>query len=123
MDDQFSTALEKAEQFVYNVTYYQDSDEWVKLGIPRVFTIQSFLIGEDKPFNLSKIYIPRYELNMDNLQAAGRIDASFAFEQFEIIKTEKRLIKPITQKRGDDAGEQVGALTVDENPFTAEIQV
>ena len=121
LDDRYSTALEKAKEFVRIVTHWEDG-ETAQQKVKRVFRIKSFLIGVDRAFNFSTIKIPDYNLDMSN-QMEGRIDASFRFEQFEIFQDEFKSRRPITGRTGDDAGAQINDLTVDDNPFTAGIEV
>lgn len=121
LDDKYSTALQKAKEFVRQVTFWEDGENGEIVGLKRVFKIKSFLIGIDRAFNFETIKILDYSLDMSN-QMAGRIDASFQFEQFSVYKDEFNPRRPLTGQVGDDAGNQINDLTTDENPVLETIE-
>lgn len=128
LDDDYSTALEKSNEFVKIVTHWQDGEASKvvskKLGsdkpFPQIFLMESFLIGEGRPFNFKNgqlyVYIPDYKLTMANSGIEGRIDAAFQFEQFNIFY-DKESAKPKTEKIGNDAGDAIGGTDSIENPM------
>lgn len=118
LDDAWSTALQKAREFVRIMTYYEDGQDSLK-DLKRVFRIESFLVGADRPFNFSSIKIIDFGVD-ENIGIEGRLDASFSFRQFEIFKGEAFVRKPESTPNKSDSGENVLALTVDKNPLVDE---
>ncbi len=118
LDDDWSTALQKAREFVRIMTFYQDGPEAIK-KLKRVFRIESFLVGADRPFNFSTIKIIGHGINMDN-SIEGRLDAQFTFEQFEIFKGEAQVREPESFPNKSDSGVNVNELTIDDNPVVGE---
>jgi len=108
LDDLFSTALQKSREFIRIVNFAgpnSDANSAIK-SFPRVFKIESFLIGLDRPYNFETIKIPKYSTVMSNRQE-GRIDAAFQFEQFDVFivkdaagnRIEQTIRKPDTEKK------------------------
>ena len=124
LDDDYSTSFEKAKEFVSILTSWEEGmlSEQNGQKIKRVFMINSYLIGAGKPFNFSAIKIKEYNIDQGN-RIAGRLDASFTFEQFEIFKGEFEPRKPLTEPNEADAGKQIDELETLENPVLAGIAV
>lgn len=118
LDDMWSTALQKAREFVRIMTYYQDGPDNIK-DLKRVFRIESFLVGADRPFNFSSIKIIDFGVD-ENIGIEGRLDASFAFRQFEIFKGEAFVRTPESVANKSDSGVNVNELTIDFNPLVDE---
>lgn len=95
LDDFYSSAKDKAIEFINIVT---DWEGGVGTGIPRVFFINSFLTGSEFSHggNFTRVKIIDYALNMPISGNEGQIDATFQFEQFEILESEDKIKKPLT---------------------------
>lgn len=119
LDDQYSSALQKCREFARIMTYFVDSKD----KAAHVVTIESFLIGADRPFNFSTILIPSFGVDMDN-QMEGALSASFDFEQYEIFEGEAKFREPGTKPNRTGGDVNINNLSVDFNPvLDAELQV
>jgi len=119
LDDQYSSALQKCREFARIMTYYEDSDKKAK----HVVTIESFLIGADRPFNFSTIIIPSFGVDMDN-QTEGALSASFDFQQYEIFEGEAKFREPGTKPNRTGGDVNINNLSVDFNPvLDSELEV
>lgn len=119
LDDQYSSALQKCREFARIMTYYVDQKD----KAAHVVTIESFLIGADRPFNFSTILIPSFGVDMDN-QMEGALSASFDFEQYEIFEGEAKFREPGTKPNRTGGDVNINNLSVDFNPvLDAELQV
>jgi hypothetical protein len=114
-DDEWSTAIQKAREFVRIMTYYQDGPENIR-NLKRVFRLESFLVGADRPFNFSTIKITDYNVD-ENVGIEGRLDAGFTFSQFEVFKGEAFVREPESTPNKSDSGVNVNELTIDFNPM------
>lgn len=122
LDDDWSTAIQKAREFIRIITYYQDGVDDLK-NLKRVFKIESFLVGADRPFNFSTIKINDYNINMDN-QIEGALVADFQFVQFEVVPSEAIKREPESVPNKSDSGTNINELTIDHNPIVdEEIQI
>lgn len=122
LDDDFSTAIAKAREFVRIVTHWQDGDR-VAEGVPRVFKISSLLIGsENAPFNFQYIKIPDYRVAMTTGRE-GALTAFFIFEQFDIFKQEAKTTKPISTAKATNSGENKKNIKKPTNPTTQAISI
>ncbi len=118
LDDEWSTALQKAREFVRVMTFYEDGPDAIK-NLKRVFRIESFLVGADRPFNFSSIKITVYNVD-ENIGIEGRLDAGFSFRQFEVFKGEAFVRSPESTPNKSDSGVNVNELTIDDNPVVDE---
>ena len=100
MDDTFSYAQEKVDEFIRIVTHYEDGLFFQKTGIPRVFDFECFLNKSNGAFQFRTIKVKDYRINMP-IGTEGRIDASFDFEQFDLLSSEKPKA-PKTKPSGTD---------------------
>lgn len=123
LDDEFSTAVAKAKEFVRIVTHWKEGDRAAE-QVPRVFKISSLLIGaENSPFNFTSIKIPDYRVTMGTGKE-GALTASFTFEQFDIFKQEAKTTAPKSEAKATNSGANKKATKPPAtNPSTAPIQV
>jgi hypothetical protein len=119
LDDPWSTALQKAREFIRIMTFYKDGADTSLSKLTRVFRIESFLVGADRPFNFSTIKIIDYSCEMGTA-IEGQIDASFDFEQFEVFTGEAQIREPESRPNKSDSGVNINELTIDENPLVDE---
>lgn len=118
LDDLFSTALQKSREFIRIMTHFRDGEDQ-KLGLNRVFKMESFLNGADRPFNFTTIKIIDFACDMP-IGMEGRINASYDFEQFDIFKGEIPTREPETPQRKVNRGIPDGELSIDANPILDE---
>jgi hypothetical protein len=119
LDDNWSSALQKCRDFARIMTWFVDKEDKAK----HVVTIESFLIGADRPFNFSTIIIPSFSVDMDN-QTEGALSASFDFQQYEIFEGEAKFKEPGTTPNRTGGNVNLYNLTVDFNPvLDAQLEV
>lgn len=111
LDDQYSSALQKCREFARIMTFFVDASDKAK----HVVTIESFLIGADRPFNFSTIIIPSFAVDMDN-QTEGALSASFDFQQYELFEGEAKFLEPGTKPNRTGGDVNLYNLSVDFNP-------
>ncbi len=123
LDDEWSTALQKAREFSRIMQFWKDGPDALRpsvgLELKRVFRIESFLVGADRPFNFSTIKILDFGVREDN-SIEGRLDANFGFEQFEIFTKDAEQREPESTPNKSDSGVNILSLTIDPNPLTDE---
>jgi len=128
LDDNFSTAVQKAKEFVRIVTRWQggeaSEDLMSMLGsdkpIEKVFKIRSLLIGKGRPFNINYVMIPDFKCNMGT-GIEGKIDGSFNFEQFNLFLTEKEPENPKSKQKGAGGGREKAKIEEPSNPVAVPI--
>ncbi len=90
LDDEFSDAWAKSDEFIRIVTDWEAGQEPEIRGIPRVFSMETFISGGPiNPFVFRHIKILDYDLELVTDSMEGEIRASFIFEQFEVLETER----------------------------------
>lgn len=106
LDDYFSTAKSKTIEFFRIITNWTVGEVQEQEGRDRIFTMQTFLTGNDFPgaLNFSRIKIISYGLEMDNEGIEGAIVIRFTFEQYERTGNEGTLRKPKTPAATDGGG-------------------
>lgn len=118
LDDPWSTSIQKAREFVRTMTFWEDGPDAIK-DLKRVFRIESFLVGADRPFNFSSIKITDFGVD-EGVDIEGALQARFSFEQFEIFKGEFQIRSPETTPNKSDSGVNINDLTIDSNPVVDE---
>ena len=120
LDDPWSTALQKAREFSRIMSFYEDGVDAAEttngLDLKRVYRIESFLVGADRPFNFSNIKIVDFGIDMDN-QIEGKLNANFSFEQFEVFDIQATPRQPESKANKSDSGVNILDLSVDFNPL------
>jgi len=119
LDDDFSTAWAKGDEFIRIVTDWKAGQEEVIRGIPRVFSIETFISGGPiNPFIFRHIKIADYSLELTTDSMEGEIRAQFQFEQFEVLEADKIKTEDGKKVKTEISGAEAtppSVLTTEEN--------